>query len=148
MTDTKQIPKWDALGYQPVRGLVNTHIARYLRHQRKNMRRFFAERGMVDWFLRLEEIRKDPRRDFMQKNRSFQRILNEYTASSVPSVADGMAPKAGDTGAPGSGVPAAGLDVRAAGPALAVSGADLSDHDGGGVPEVARDDGAQPVIEE
>jgi hypothetical protein len=55
---TEQIPKWGALGYEPVRGLMNRQIARYLRIQRKSMTRFFAQRGMFDLVDRMNMIRK------------------------------------------------------------------------------------------
>lgn len=82
-SDTKPAP-WAGFRYAPVRGLVDRQIARFLRTQRKNMRRFFLERGHLDLFAQLDELRKEPHRDFRQKNVTFQRILNEHIARSVP----------------------------------------------------------------
>lgn len=83
-----QVP-WAGFGYRPVRGLVDRHIARFLRTQRKNMRRFFAERGHLDLFSQLDELRKNSRADFRRKNEIFQRILNEHIARTVPGVPTG-----------------------------------------------------------
>src|SRR6266853_1203440 len=82
-TSTKPTP-WVGFGYAPVRGLVDRKIARFLRTQRKNMRRFFQERGHLDLYAQLDSLRKDPTRTFMQKNTTFQRILNEHIARTVP----------------------------------------------------------------
>jgi tRNA(Ile2) C34 agmatinyltransferase TiaS len=40
-----EVKRWAELGYEQVPGLANRHISRYLRTQRKNMLRFFQERG-------------------------------------------------------------------------------------------------------
>jgi hypothetical protein len=143
MTTTEQIPKWGALGYEPVRGLINRHIARYLRGQRKNMRRFFAERGFSILALRLDEIRKDPAMGMMEKNRLFQEVLNDYAkavaqpGSTAPVAVP--APEAGDQQATGS----AAVDVPAP-----VELSERHPDDGGpradagaGVPVVGEEDG-------
>jgi hypothetical protein len=150
MTDTstptvaEQPVPWKGFKYQPVRGLVDRHVARFLRTQRKNMRRFFLERGHLDLYAQLTDLRKQSNRNFIQKNQSFQRILNEHIARSQPAA---PAAEAADTGAQKlPGVPE--LDVRDPGSAVAVPGA----NDGGdavrGVAELASDDVNGPVIEE
>lgn len=70
--------KWGALGYKPVPGLINRVISRYLRGERKKMRRFFAERGMDIYVLRLDALRRNPRMSMLEKNKAFQEILNDY----------------------------------------------------------------------
>jgi hypothetical protein len=72
MTDTKP---WTGFDYAPVRGLVDKQVARFLRAQRKNMRRFFLERGHMDLYAQLDELRRQPHRNFQQKNTTFQRIF-------------------------------------------------------------------------
>jgi hypothetical protein len=74
-------------GYQPVPGLMNRHISRFLRAQRKNIRRVLAERGFVDLLAQMEELKRDSRRGFMAKNKIFQRIMNEYIARTTPASA-------------------------------------------------------------
>jgi hypothetical protein len=78
MTEQTQPTPWAGFKYQPIPALVNRHVARFLRTQRKNIRRFFAERGHVDLYGQLEELRKNPKLDFRAKNRIFQRVLNEH----------------------------------------------------------------------
>lgn len=137
--------KWSGFGYEPVPGLINRHISRYLRTQRRNMRRFFVERGLLELAMRLDSLRKQSNRNFVQKNRAFQRILNEYIKLATPTNstdAAGVAVEAGPTVQPGE------LDLRTAGAPVAVPGADVLADDGGRVPEVASDDGAGHVIEE
>lgn len=71
--------RWPGMGYEPVLGLANRHISRYLRTQRKNMRRLFEERGL--WVLadRMHQIRRS-RQGMLAKNRMFQKVLDEYAA--------------------------------------------------------------------
>ena len=143
MTDKQQIPKWGALGYEPVRGLINRHIARHLRGQRKNMRRFFAERGFSILALRLDEIRKDPAMGMMEKNRLFQEVLNEYAKAVA-------VPRASSSTVPGAPAPEAN-DTKDAGPAgvdMPPNGTDRTEPDSGsrpdagaGVPVVGEEDG-------
>lgn len=71
--------RWPGFGYQPVRGLANRHISRYLRTQRKNMRRLFEERGLYALADRMNQIRKS-RQGMLAKNRMFQKVLDEYAA--------------------------------------------------------------------
>ena len=74
----KPAPKWGALGYEQVPGLTNRIISRYLRGQRRNMERFFTERGLYDSAERMRQIRLS-RQGMMAKNRLFQEVLSEYT---------------------------------------------------------------------
>jgi len=73
------------LGYEPVPGLMNRIISRYLRTQRKNMRRFFQERGLYTLADRMDQIRNS-KQGMLAKNRMFQKVLNEYSALSTPPV--------------------------------------------------------------
>jgi len=74
-----------SMGYEPVGPIVNRLLARYLRRQRKNMRRFFEERGMYVLADRMNQIRKS-KQGMMAKNRMFQGALNEYAKSTAPLV--------------------------------------------------------------
>lgn len=74
---------WPGFKYEQVRGLVDRHIARYLRTQRKNMARFFAERGLMDLAYRMRQIR-DSRTGMLAKNRQFQKVLNDYAKLVTP----------------------------------------------------------------
>jgi hypothetical protein len=74
-----------SLGYQQVPGLANRLIARYLRTQRKNMRRLFQERGLHKRADRMNQIRNS-RQGMLAKNRYFQQVLNEYAALAGPSL--------------------------------------------------------------
>lgn len=87
---------WERLGYKPVGYVRNKIIARYLRTQRKNMRRFFEERGLFALADRMKQIRAS-RQGMMAKNRMFQEVLNEYSQLANPTVAQssdnsGLAP--------------------------------------------------------
>jgi hypothetical protein len=133
--------RWPGFKYQQVPGLANRHIARWLRTQRKNMRRLFAERGMLDLVERMDWIQKS-RQGMMAKNRMFQKVLDDYAQRTTT----GAAPKAENSQA----LPQPGLDVR-------VESTDPVDPErvrsdsSGGVPRVAGDHGgvcAEPVIEE
>jgi hypothetical protein len=73
-----------SMGYQQVPGLANRLIARYLRTQRKNMRRLFQERGLHKLADRMNQIRNS-RQGMLAKNRYFQECLNEYAALAGPS---------------------------------------------------------------
>src|SRR5271155_2578785 len=77
MTEAKRTP-FASMGYQPVGAVMNKLIARYLRTQRKNMRRFFAERGLYVLLDRMNQIRNS-RQGMLAKNRYFQECLNEYS---------------------------------------------------------------------
>jgi hypothetical protein len=135
MTEPQQEkPRWPGFKYEPVRGLMGRHISRYLRIQRKNMRRFFMERGMFDLAERLNVIRKDSAMGMLEKNRKFQEILNEYSQRAAPQ----PDAKADDLEATGNG------DVDLPTKAGAVgAGSDTGDS----VPEVANTDSGF-VIEE
>jgi hypothetical protein len=85
MKMTEQQKPFASLGYEPVGPIVNKLLARYLRTQRKNMRRFFTERGLFDLADRMNQIRKS-RQGMMAKNRYFQQVLNEYAQLTSPPV--------------------------------------------------------------
>jgi hypothetical protein len=140
-TPGKPQHKWSGLGYEQVPGLANRVIARYLRGQRKNMERFFAERGMHDSAERMRQIRMS-RQGMLAKNRMFQEVLNEYAQRTTPTVGAQTEDPVGSepVGAGDVGLQAAG-DNRPGG-----SRAD----DGGSVPGLAAGDDAavEPVIEE
>jgi hypothetical protein len=80
---TEQQKRWAEFGYVPVRGLANRHISRYLRTQRKNMRRFFQERGLYTLLDRMNQIRRS-RQGMLAKNLMFQEVLNEYSKLVTP----------------------------------------------------------------
>jgi hypothetical protein len=82
---TEQRKPWAGIGYQPVGAIVNKMLARYLRTQRKNMRRFFQERGLFTLADRMDQIRKS-RQGMLAKNLMFQGVLNEYSALANPTV--------------------------------------------------------------
>jgi hypothetical protein len=73
------------MGYEPVGAIVNKLLARYLRTQRKNMRRFFQERGLYTLADRMDQIRKS-RQGMLAKNLYFQQVLNDYARLSSPPV--------------------------------------------------------------
>jgi hypothetical protein len=81
--------RWSRFGYQPVPGLANRHISRYLRTQRKNMRRFFEERGLFTLADRMKQIRKS-RQGMMAKNRYFQQVLNDYSKLVNPTISQSV----------------------------------------------------------
>jgi hypothetical protein len=82
---TEQTKPWAGMGYEPVGAIVNKMLARYLRTQRKNMRRFFQERGLFTLADRMDQIRKS-RQGMLGKNRMFQKVLNDYAKLSSPPV--------------------------------------------------------------
>jgi hypothetical protein len=74
-----------SMGYQPVGAITTRLIARYLRTQRKNMKRFFEERGLFTLADRMKQIRKS-RQGMLAKNRMFQEVLNDYSKIANPTV--------------------------------------------------------------
>lgn len=82
---TEQRTPFASMGYQPVGAVVNKLLARYLRTQRKNMRRFFAERGLFVLADRMDQIRKS-RQGMLAKNRMFQGVLSDYQQLVSPPV--------------------------------------------------------------
>jgi hypothetical protein len=74
-----------SLGYEPVGPIVTRLLARYLRTQRKNMRRFFQERNLFELADRMNQIRKS-RQGMLAKNRYFQQVLHEYAKLTTPPV--------------------------------------------------------------
>ena len=100
---TTQQTRWAEFGYEQVPGLANRHISRYLRTQRKNMLRFFQERGLYELAERMKQIRNS-RQGMLAKNRYFQEVLNDYAqlvtppvgSSDVPGVPEGAGEPAQD----------------------------------------------------
>lgn len=80
---TEAQTRWPTFGYVQVPGLANRLISRYLRTQRKNMRRFFQERGLYTLLDRMNQIRNS-KQGMMAKNRMFQEVLNSYAKLSTP----------------------------------------------------------------
>lgn len=80
MTEAKT--PFASLGYEPVGPIINRLLARYLRTQRKNMRRFFQERGLYALADRMNQIRNS-RQGMMAKNKMFQEVLNSYASQNV-----------------------------------------------------------------
>jgi len=87
---TEQQKPFASLGYEPVGPIINRLLARYLRTQRKNMRRFFEERGLFTFADRMNQIRKSCQ-GMLEKNRYSQEVLNEYSKLATPSVRGGGA---------------------------------------------------------
>lgn len=80
MTATKQevaTGKWSGFKYKPVSGLANRILSRWLRSQRKNMTRFFDDRGLFTLAERCRQIRCS-RQNMLAKNRMFQKVLDDY----------------------------------------------------------------------
>src|SRR5271155_3440468 len=85
---SEQQKPWAGMGYEPVGAIVNKLLARYLRTQRKNMRRFFEERGLFVLVDRMKQIRNS-RQGMLAKNRYFQEVLHEYSKLVTPTVRSG-----------------------------------------------------------
>jgi hypothetical protein len=137
---TEATQPWFGFKYAPVRGLTDRRIARYLRTQRKNMRRFFAERGLFDELEKMERIRKS-RQGTIAKNEMFRGVLDAYAARTTAQ-SGAETPPAKDevrAGEVGMSADASGLPQDRAG-----SGPDA----GSGVQGLAAPDGAEHVIEE
>ena len=79
----EQVKPWSEFKYEPVGAIVNKLLARYLRTQRKNMLRFFQERGLYTLVERMKQIRNS-RQDMLAKNRMFQEVLNSYAKLTTP----------------------------------------------------------------
>lgn len=80
---SEQVKPWSEFKYEPVGAIVNRLLARYLRAQRKNMLRFFQERGLFTLADRMKQIRKS-RQGMLAKNRMFQEVLNSYAKLTTP----------------------------------------------------------------
>jgi hypothetical protein len=132
---------WPGFKYVPVRGLMDRHISRWLRTQRKNMRGFFASQGLTDLVLRMDAIKRS-NAGMMEKNRRFQEILNEYSRRATPQPAAQTADPQAE-GSPGVAVHAPGAATGAEPVVGAGSGPDA----GSGVPGVAGGT-EESVIEE
>jgi hypothetical protein len=83
MNEIEQQKPWASFGYEPVGAIMNKLITRYLRTQRKNMLRFFQERGLFTLADRMKQIRNS-RQGMLAKNRMFQETLNEYSKLANP----------------------------------------------------------------
>ena len=79
----EQRKPWSEFKYEPVGHVVHKLLARYLRTQRKNMLRFFQERGLYTLVDRMNQIRNS-RQGMLAKNRYFQEVLNEYSKLANP----------------------------------------------------------------
>jgi hypothetical protein len=79
----EQRKPWSEFKYEPVGPVVHKLLARYLRTQRKNMLRFFQERGLYTLADRMNQIRNS-RQGMLAKNRYFQEVLNEYSKLANP----------------------------------------------------------------
>ena len=88
---TEQQKRWAEFKYEPVGVIVNRLLARYLRTQRKNMLRFFQERGLYALADRMSQIRKS-RQPMLAKNRMFQDVLNRYAQLTAPPVVSSDVP--------------------------------------------------------
>ena len=86
MSEQQKPRPFASMGYEPVGAIVNKLLARYLRTQRKNMLRFFQERGLYALVDRMSQIRKS-RQGMLTKNRMFQQVLNDYAKLSNPTMA-------------------------------------------------------------
>jgi len=138
--ETEKPKPWAGLGYEQVPGLANRIIARYLRGQRKNMERFFRERGLVESAERMRQIRLS-RQGMMAKNRAFQEVLGEYargaTSQSISEAKDSVGAMDGRQ-RPGT------MDMQ---PPIQPASSGLGADAGEGIPVVAVEDSG-PVIEE
>jgi hypothetical protein len=132
---------WSGLGYEMVPGLANRLISRYLRGQRRNMERFFTERGLHDSALRMRQIRLS-RQGMLAKNRMFQEVLNEYARRASPQ------PVAEAANLEGSPSPDVVLPAEARLDSFPVHAAGDGTDAGAGVQVVASEDSAGIVIEE
>jgi hypothetical protein len=103
---SEQAKPWASFGYEPVGLIANKLLARYLRTQRKNMRRFFAERGLYALTERMNEIRKS-NHGMMTKNRNFQMVLNDYAKLTTPATDASVPGSPLQQAPPGEGVPEA-----------------------------------------
>jgi hypothetical protein len=144
---TQQQP-WSGFKYEPVRGLRDRLISRYLRGQRKNMRRFFTERGLLEFTDRMDRIRKS-RQGMMAKNALFQKVLDDYAKQVTD--ANGGGERSNGGAAPSTGIEAAPVEGGAGGVAVSDPGTDSNSSSiepTPSVPEVAITGGDGVVIEE
>jgi len=147
---TQQQP-WSGFKYEPVRGLRDRLISRYLRGQRKNMRRFFTERGLLEFTDRMDRIRKS-RQGMIAKNRMFQGVLDDYAKLVNPQPVSGgsgegtPSPSAAEA-EPTENVGSSAVEVQPPGEPVVGErgpGGDAT----GSVPGLDLEDGAGIVIEE
>jgi hypothetical protein len=88
---TEQQKRWAEFKYEPVGPVVMKLMGRYLRTQRKNMLRFFQERGLYALADRMKQIRNS-RQGMLAKNRYFQEVLNDYAKLTAPPVVSSDVP--------------------------------------------------------
>lgn len=88
---TEQQARWPSFKYEPVGAITTKLLARYLATQRKNMLRFFQERGLFDLAERMKQIRNS-RQGMLAKNRYFQQVLNDYSKLTTPPVVTSNVP--------------------------------------------------------
>jgi hypothetical protein len=140
---TEATQPWFGFKYAPVRGLTDRRIARYLRTQRKNMRRFFAERGLFDELDQMERIRKS-RQGTTAKNEMFREVLDAYAARTTAQ-SGAEAPPANHTEERPTA--SAAVEVQPAGESADGERGPRPDA-GNGVQGLAAPDGSEHVIEE
>src|ERR1700676_4333733 len=87
MKMTEPQTRWPSFRYVQVPGLANRLISRYLRTQRKNMLRFFQDRGLFTLANRMKQIRNS-RQGMLAKNRYFQQVLDTYAKLNSPKVVE------------------------------------------------------------
>jgi hypothetical protein len=140
---------WSGFSYEPVRGLTDRRISRYLRTQRKNMRRFFTERGLLEFADRMTQIRKS-RQGMVAKNQMFQKVLDDYAKLVNPqpvSPTSGETTNPGTEAAPAEAAGSPSLEMQSPGePAASERGSRLDTDDS--VSGVASPDDGIIVIEE
>jgi hypothetical protein len=69
---------WPGLKYAPVEALVTRHHNRLHRAGRRNMLRFFAERGLGEFYERVRVIRDDPSANGLEKMARYREIESDY----------------------------------------------------------------------
>ncbi len=79
---TEQQARWSGFKYEPVGAITTKLLARYLRTQRKNMLRFFQERGLYTLADRMKQIRNS-HQGMLAKNSMFQEVLNSYASQNM-----------------------------------------------------------------
>jgi hypothetical protein len=93
--------RWPMLQYVPIRGAFERAQFRVLRSSRKQMARIFKERGLLQFWSRMEDLRKNPRLNGAEKRLVFEGILNDYakfvTEQQAPKT-DGETPDSKDGG--------------------------------------------------
>lgn len=136
---------WSGLGYEQVPGLANRLISRYLRGQRKNMERFFQERGLLESAERMRQIRLS-RQGMMAKNRMFQEVLSEYARGATAGATPTARAEADDQQVSGDAAMAVPSDTAAVGDLHTSDSGPRADAEGGVLQLAGEDTGL--VIQE